>query len=126
MEKYRSTNGAIEFELIGWDELNNGRMLYIAEIYINGIKSTSQYFNDNWNYLNFKLDQFIFESPNLRYVFIPAEGYSFVINTKTLERIFLPYKGCSTFYFYKNEFIDDILKIYYKDDVVEIGLNYFF
>ncbi len=78
---YNSRQGNIELKIIGYEEPNNGRELHIAELSINGKNYSDEYFKDKWNRLNFNLNEFQFESDDLKYVFIPAEGNSFVIDT---------------------------------------------
>lgn len=119
---YQSKNSKIELKIIGYDEPNNGRELHIAELYINGKNLSHKYFENKWNRLNFNLNEFQFESPDSKYIFIPAEGNSFVISVNTLSMIKLPYKALSTVYFKKNEFLGNRIKIYYSDETVELNL----
>ncbi|MCA6065714.1 hypothetical protein JI747_000905 [Chryseobacterium sp. RG1] len=119
---YQSKNRKIELKIIGYDEPNNGRELHIAELYINGKNLSDNYFENKWNRLNFNLDEFQFESPNSKYIFIPAEGYSFLININTLLMIKLPYKALSTLHFKKNEFLENKIKIYYNNETIELNL----
>lgn len=102
---YQSKNRKIELKIIGYDEPNNGRELHIAELYINGKNLSDNYFENKWNRLNFNLDEFQFESPDSKYIFIPAEGNSFVINSNTLSMIKLPYKAFSTGHFKRMNFL---------------------
>lgn len=120
---YESRQGNIELKIVGYDEPNNGRELHIAELWINGKNCNDEYFKNNWNRLNFNLAEFQFESSDLKYIYIPAEGNSFVINTNTLEIISIPYKGVSTVCFKRNEFVNDKIIIYYTDETVEINLT---
>lgn len=120
---YKTKNGNIELRIVGYDEPNNGRELHIVELYINGENCTSKYFKDNWNRVNFNLKDYLFESPNFKYVFIPAESVSFIINTETLDSTPLPYKGVSTALFQKNEFIGNNLIIHYSDEIIEVNLE---
>lgn len=120
---YKSKHGKIELRIVGYDEPNNGRELHIAELIINEENYTEKYFKDKWNRLNFYLQEFQFESQDLKYVFIPAEGNSFVINTDTLSIINLPYKGISTVCFKKNVFVNDKIIIYYTDETIEVNLK---
>ncbi|WP_413532473.1 hypothetical protein [Empedobacter brevis] len=113
----------IELRIIGYDEPNNGRELHIADIFIDGIKCSDQYFKNKWNRLNFNLEKFKFESRDGKYVFIPAEGYSFIINCDDLSTIYSDFKGVSTINFIQNTFLDDKLQIFYMDEIVEISLK---
>ncbi len=123
MKTYTSTNHRIELKIVGYDEPNNGRELHIAELYINGENCSRKYFQNKWNRLNFNLDEFQFESQDLKYVFIPAEGNSFLINANTLSMIKTPFKPLSTICFKKNEFHQGKMKVYYTDETVEINLE---
>lgn len=120
---YKTKKGNIELKIVGYDEPNNGRELHIAELCINGENYTSKYFKNNWNRLNFNLKDYLFESPNFKYVFIPAESVSFIINAETLDYTALPYKAISTTLFKKNEFIGNSLIIHYSDEIIEYNLE---
>lgn len=121
-EFFKSKFHDIKLVITGTDEPNNGRELWVADIYINGINQTEKYFG-NWNWLNWKLDNYVMDSPDGSYVFIPAEGGGFLINTSTLERINLPYNALSTIKFLKNEFTGNALKITYTDEVISVDLH---
>lgn len=120
---YKSKQGNIELEIVGYDEPNNGRELHVAELFINGKNCSEEYFHNKWNRLNFNLHEFQFESEDLKHVFIPAEGESFVINTETYQIIKIPYKGVSTVYFKGNKFSNNKIIVYYTDEIVEINLT---
>ena len=109
----------IKLVITGTDEPNNGRMLWVADIYINAKIETEKYFG-SWNRLNQNLDNYVMDSPDGKYVFIPAEGGGFLIDTSTLEKVNLPYKALTTIKFLKNEFTGDTLVITYSDEVVNI------
>lgn len=123
---YISSNGKIELKVIGYEEPNNGRELHVAELFVNGENATGSFFKNGWNRLNINLSNLMFESPDERFVFIPAEGNSFVINTNTLRSAFLPYKGISTVLFQGNEFIAEKIVLHYSDELVEIDLEELF
>ncbi|MCX8531124.1 hypothetical protein [Chryseobacterium luquanense] len=120
---YQSKNRKIELKIVGYDEPNNGRELHIAEVYICGENLSHKYFENKWNRLNFNLNEFQFESPDSEYIFIPAEGNSFLINTSSFSIIKLPYKALSTIRFKKNEFFENGIRIYYSDETIEINLS---
>lgn len=94
-------------------------MLWIADIFIDGRNETERYFG-SWNRLNEKLDSYVMDSPDGKYIFIPAEGGGFLIDTSTMEKVNLPYKALTTLKFLKNEFSGDALAITYTDEVVNI------
>lgn len=109
----------IKLKITGTDEPNNGRMLWIADIFVDGRIETERYFG-SWNRLNEKLDSYVMDSPDGKYIFIPAEGGGFLIDTSTMEKVNLPYKALTTLKFLKNEFSGDTLAITYTDEVVNI------
>lgn len=121
-ELFKSKFHDIKLVITGTNEPNNGRELWVADIYMNGINQTEKYFG-SWNWLNWNLDNYVMDSPDGKYVFIPAEGGGFLINTSTLERIDLPYNALSTIKFLKNEFTGNALKISYTDEVISVDLH---
>ena len=118
-QNYSSKFHDIKLVITGTDEPNNGRMLWVADIYINAKIETEKYFG-SWNRLNQNLDNYVMDSPDGKYVFIPAEGGGFLIDTSTLEKVNLPYKALTTIKFLKNEFAGNTLVITYSDEVVNI------
>ena len=118
-QNYSSKFHDIKLVITGTDEPNNGRMLWVADIYINAKIETEKYFG-SWNRLNQNLNNYVMDSPDGKYVFIPAEGGGFLIDTSTLEKVNLPYKALTTIKFLKNEFTGDTLVITYSDEVVNI------
>jgi len=118
-QNYSSKFHDIKLVITGTDEPNNGRMLWVADIYINAKIETEKYFG-SWNRLNQNLDNYVMDSPDGRYVFIPAEGGGFLIDTSSLEKVNLPYKALTTIKFLKNEFTGDTLVITYSDEVINI------
>ncbi|MBE2216605.1 MAG: hypothetical protein IAE90_00280 [Ignavibacteria bacterium] len=121
-EFFKSKFHDIKLVITGTEEPNNGRELWVADIYMNGINQTEKYFG-SWNWLNWNLQNYVMDSPDGSYVFIPAEGGGFLINTSTLERIDLPYNALSTIKFLKNEFTGNALKITYTDEVISVDLH---
>ena len=118
-QNYSSKFHDIKLVITGTDEPNNGRMLWVADIYINAKIETEKYFG-SWNRLNQNLDNYVMDSPDGKYVFIPAEGGGFLIDTSSLEKVNLPYKALTTIKFLKNEFTGDTLVITYSDEVINI------
>jgi len=118
-QNYSSKFHDIKLVITGTDEPNNGRMLWVADIYINAKIETERYFG-SWNRLNQNLDNYVMDSPDGRYVFIPAEGGGFLIDTSSLEKVNLPYKALTTIKFLKNEFAGNTLMITYTDEVINI------
>ena len=119
LKNFESIFHNIKLAITGTDEPNNGRMLWVADLYINGKIETEKYFG-NWNRLNEQLDNYVMDSPDGRYVFIPAEGGGFLIDTSSLEKINLPYKALTTLKFLKNEFTKNALLITCTDEVINI------
>jgi hypothetical protein len=84
-------------------------------------KSNDKYF-ENWNRLDQRLDKLNFDSPDKRYVYIPAKSGDFLIDTITLNKIQLPYKRLSTLEFIEIYFDNDTLVLVYSDEVVKINM----
>ena len=118
----RSQFHDIVLELTGWDEPNNSRMLLICDLKINGKLENDTYFGD-WNRLDERLDKLSFDSPDQRYVYIPAESGGFLIDTNTLNKIQLPYKALSTITFLENYFENDTLVLVYSDEIIKVEIS---
>lgn len=121
-EIFESKFHKIKLVLTGSDEPNNGRMLHIADIYINDELKTNEYFG-KWNRLDWDLENYTFESNDGAFVYTPKEGGGFLIKTESFQKIDLPYKALSTINFLKNEFIENTLQIIYKDETTIIKLD---
>ena len=119
---YKSTNQQIQIEIIGYDEPNNGRALHVVNLYINGELQNEKYFG-NWNRLNENLSEYNMNALNGDFVFIPAEGKSFLIDTINLKKIELPYKALSTLTFKGNKFTESELIIIYSDETINIKFD---
>jgi hypothetical protein len=106
-----------ELQIMAYDEPNNGRELWVADIVING-NNYNHLFKNNWNRLNFYLNHYQMCPENAQFVFIPAEGNSFLINMRQINApIFLPYKPLSTLEFSGNFFQSDYLILIYTDEI---------
>lgn len=119
---YTSTNKQIQLEIIGYDEPNNGRALHVVNLYINGELQNEKYFG-NWNRLNENLSEYNMNSLNGDFVFIPAEGKSFLIDTINLNKIELPYKALSTLAFKGNKFTESELIVFYSNETLIIKFD---
>lgn len=106
----------IVVKLNGWDEPNNGRMLHVANIFVNGLLENEKYFGD-WNRLDANLDRVTFDSPDGRFVYVPAESGGFLIATSDLKKIKLPYKRISTVTFLGNYFWNNMLIMVHTDEI---------
>ena len=112
----------IELVLTGWDEPNNGRMLQVADLYIDETLRNEEYFGI-WNRLDQNIEYYQMDSLDGRYVYIPAEGGGFLIETTSSKKIPLPYKALSTLTFIKNEFIEGFLVITHSDEIITVNLE---
>jgi|SRR6187402_794148 len=112
----------IVLELTGWDEPNNGRLLRIADLKINGKLENDKYF-ENWNRLDQQLDKLTLDAPDRMYVYIPSESGGFLIDTTTFDKIVLPYKRLSTLTFIGNFFINDFLVLVYRDELTVFNIT---
>lgn len=97
-------------------------MLWVADLFVNNDDVTVKYFG-SWNRLNENLDNYVMDSPDGKFVFIPAEGGGFLIDTLSLQKISLPYKELSTIKFLKNEFSGENLYLFYTDENVKIEIS---
>lgn len=81
----------IELKIVGYEEPNNGRELYVVELFINDIDRTRDYFDD-WNRipLGGMRRHYQFSGMDKRFCFIPAESKMFLIDIQTLQKIELP------------------------------------
>lgn len=53
--RFQTAKGILELKIIDVIEPNNGRMLNVVLLYLNGVNVTGQYFNFQ-NYINFDLE----------------------------------------------------------------------
>ncbi|MFN0200602.1 MAG: hypothetical protein ACKVTZ_03735 [Bacteroidia bacterium] len=120
-DTFTSQFADIKLILTGWDEPNNGRMLHTADLYIQGELRNQEYFGE-WNRLDENLSQYEMDSKEGKFVYIPAEGGGFLIDTLTFEKIALPDKGLSTLTFVKNEFTEHHLLLVHTDEVIRFDL----
>ena len=115
-QKFELINEGRNFvlQIIRYDEPNNGRNLWLVDLYINGVLK-NELFKNNGNYLNFNLDKYCFQSLNNDYIFITAETNSFVIETSSLNVYYQPIVLLSTLFFLGNVFTKNKLVIVYSN-----------
>ena len=123
-EVIKSKYHNIKLVCTDWDEPNNGRMLRIADLYINDELKNREYFG-NWNRLNQNIDNYVMDSLDGKYVYVPAEGGGFLIDVLSLTKIDMPYKSLSTITFIRNEFTIQNLSIIYTDEIIIVNLANF-
>lgn len=121
MKTFKSRFHNIELKIVGYDEPNNGRMLHVAELWIEGINQTVKYFEYGL-YLDFELENYGMDSPDGKFIFIPEEGGGVLIEMNSLEKIKLPYKGISTVTFRGNTFTGSMLTLNHTDRVIQFDL----
>lgn len=121
MQTFKSKFHKAELKITGYDEPNNGRMLHVAEWWIDGVDKTKQFF-DYGLYLDFDLKNYIMDSLDGKFIFIPEEGGGILIDTSNWEKIKLPYKGISTVTFRGNTFTESILTLNHTDKVIQFDL----
>ncbi len=112
----------IVIELTGWDEPNNGRVLHVCNLIVNGRVENEKYF-EGWNKLDEKLDRITLDSPDKKFVFIPAESGGFLIEAQTLNKVKLPYKRISTVTFIGNYFSKNLLVLVHTDEIILYNLG---
>jgi hypothetical protein len=121
MQTFKSKFHNAELKITGYDEPNNGRMLHVAELWINGVNKTKEFF-DYGLYLDFELKNYIMDSLDGKFIFIPEEGGGVLIEMIRLEKIKLPYKGISTVTFRGNTFTESMLTLNHSDMLIQFDL----
>ncbi len=112
-----------ELQIIDYDEPNNGRALWIANIVIKK-EIHNQFFKHRWNRLNFSLDSYQICDEKEKYIFVPAEAHAFLLPTQApYTPIYLPYKALSTLSFIGNFFQHDYLIVLYTDGILLFNLR---
>ncbi|CAD7798946.1 hypothetical protein CHRY9390_00411 [Chryseobacterium aquaeductus] len=117
---YKNTEAILH--IIDYDEPNNVRSLWQANLYLNN-ELRNDILKNKEIYLNFNLDHFCFASEDNRYVFIPDEGESFYIDLSTLLVFYLPYEDLSTLIFLGNYFYNNQLVVVHRDKYILVNLN---
>lgn len=121
IQTFKSGFHNLELKIVGYDEPNNGRMLHVAEFWIDGVNKTDRYFAHGL-YLDFELKDYVMDSLDGKFVFIPEEGGGILIEMSTLEKIKLPYKGISTVTFRGSTFTESTLILNHTDQVIQFDL----
>lgn len=128
-----SSKGLLKIQFLSWEEPNNGRMLWKVDVFFDNRNINNQIFENNWNYLNQKIDQLSINDENEQYYFLPTEskGTLLKISKKKffkgykLHKIILPYTKVSTWSFIGNQFGFNKLLTIFKDQInVTDLLNY--
>ena len=120
-----SADEKLEVKFLGTIEPNNGRMLWKVEVFFQNKNINNLIFGENWNVFNFELDKWVIEDEKNRFYYLPIEGISILIDTKTLKIHYLPNQPLSTIYFKGNIFEDDFLIEKYDDIIVKTDLQTF-
>ena len=113
----RSIRGQLTVECKGYAEPNNGREVWLADVYYRGNNINQSVFSRK-NFLNFKLEQWSFESLCKEYIYIPAEGRAALIHLPTFSIHQLPYVATSTVTFIGNSFSEALLTENYTDNEI--------
>lgn len=119
-EKFIAQN--CKMEIVDYYEPNNGRSLWLANLFINK-ELRNNFFKNQANQLNFNLKQFVFCSPCNQYVFVPAEGECFILTISTLKADYLPFVLLSTAFFLGNYFYNNQLLIIYQNKYMTFHLD---
>lgn len=129
--KMLSSKGLLRIQFLNWVEPNNGRVLWKVDVLFENRNINKQIFENNWNYLNQKIDQLSINDENEQYYFLPTEskGTLFKISKKkffggyNLIKIDLPYKNVSTLSFIGNQFGFNKLLTIFTDQINITDLN---
>jgi len=123
MKKDRvSSDGFFRIKFVGHYEPNSGRQLWLIAVFLKNNDITSKLFGSNQVPINFHIDNWVLESKNLDYVYVPVEGSAKLYNRTSGKIIDLPYKGISTALFLGNYFTGNQLVEVYTDEVVITNL----
>lgn len=104
--EFRSTNHQFSLNIADLSQNKKKQDVWKFNLIIDEEDVTKEYFGNN-NNLNFHLDYYQFISDNSDFVFIPTEGSSLLINTKTLEKKDVPFVEESAELFLSNSWIKD-------------------
>lgn len=119
---FRSRFHNIELRIAHLLEVQPGRTVWVADLFINGVHQNERYFRGT-NWLDERLDQYEMDSHDGKFIFIPAEDGGFMINTLTGDKVPLPHKACSTFTFVANSFSETHLNIVHSDETIVVDLS---
>jgi hypothetical protein len=107
----------IELKVIGDDEPNNGRMLHIVTLTINGKDVTNEYLGD-WNRTYYGLGNLNFSDSLNRFCFIPLESKPILINVKTLQII-----NVGPFGYLGNSFFNNFHLLFGRNEILITDLT---
>lgn len=113
-----SNDGRLKIEFINWAEPNNGRMLWQVNVLLDNISINDKLFPNGWNYINYEINRLQLNDLNNDFFYLPVEGKSKLINSKTNHVIDLPFYTASTVRFYGNKFQFNNLIEIYNDTII--------
>lgn len=121
-----SADNKLKIEFIGWDEPNNGRMLWVVNVlytdrYINEVI----FHNSGWNKINYQTDKWTINDEEDKFYYIPVEGISKLIVKQDFRIVDLPNQSLSTVRFIGNTFIGKNLIEVFRDQIVITDLKKF-
>jgi hypothetical protein len=119
--RFQTAKEILELKIIDVIEPNNGRMLNVVLLYLNGVNVTGQYFNFQ-NYINFDLEKYMPQSLDKKWIYIPKENDHFLINTQNLEIISLPSLMFSATSFIGNYFFGNYLIVLSYQEIIQKNL----
>ncbi len=125
MDSKFSIDKKLEIQFLEVEEPNSGRMLWKVSIIYEGVNLNEFVFLNDWNYLNFELDNWVLEGYATDYYYIPTETQSILIHQNTLKIEYLPAQPISTVRFEGNYFKGDFLIEKYADKFVKTNLKTF-
>ncbi len=100
----QSTDGLLAVHITGYDEPNNGRSLWQAELFYKGEAYTVQLTGAQHCWLNFHLEHWQLDAADSPYYYLPTEGQAILIKKADLSVSLLAYRPLSTLYFKGNHF----------------------
>ncbi len=119
---FPTSKGDLCLNIINSIEPNNGRMLNEVRLLLKTKDKiedkTIEYF-ENWNYINYYLNEYQGISDDKKWIYIPKEMEHFIINTQTLKKTVLPNLELSAASFIRNIFYKQFLIIFgYKQIII--------
>ncbi|MEM6321689.1 MAG: hypothetical protein AAF960_28780 [Bacteroidota bacterium] len=100
-----SKSGDLRLKNLTYSEPNNGRMLWRMDVYHQDQNINSQLFSEGWNHLNFSIEQLMLEDEKKQYLYVPAEGDTFIIRKADNKLFRLPYVGTAGNSYVGNVFV---------------------
>ncbi|MFN8115768.1 MAG: hypothetical protein U0W65_06610 [Bacteroidia bacterium] len=121
--KIISSDNKLEFEVLNWEEPNNGRMLWKVNVLFKNKNINDKVFENNWNYINESFTKLDLVDITRRYYYIPSEGHSTLYDSMVSSTHKINYKGTSTNNFKQNKFHEKLLIEIFSDTIQYLDIE---